>query len=113
MKTFYTFGAIVMLWLILNGLTAQTLEQKVLNVFSTLDLSQVPSGILYERSLEYLPLKSIDGHTAVDTQNFSPFQLALAYGMMEYANVDSSHRTYINPYFDLIKSSQQCTIPSQ
>ncbi|HMW38778.1 MAG: hypothetical protein K1X68_05920 [Saprospiraceae bacterium] len=113
MKTKITFSVMALLCLLIRSLTAQSLEQKVLNALSTLDQSQVPSQILYERSLEYLPLKSIDGWTQVDTINTSMFQLGLAHGMMEFAYVDTSHRANIDPYFDLIDQvkANQDTIP--
>ncbi|NOT36834.1 MAG: hypothetical protein HOP11_05610 [Saprospiraceae bacterium] len=99
--------------LMISKINAQSLEQKVLNALSTLDQSQVPSGILYERSCEYIPLKSLDGYEVIDSINPSMFQLGLAYGMMEFANVDTLHRVNINPFFTLVNGADdhKDTIP--
>lgn len=58
-----------LLCLLINKITAQSLEQKVLNALSTLDQSHVPSVILYERSLEYVPLKLLDGYSIIKSES--------------------------------------------
>lgn len=114
MKTQHFSPVLAMLCLLaISKINAQTLEQKVLNALSTLDQSLVPSGIFYERALEYLPLKLLDGYGVIDSFNPSMFQLGLAYGMMEFANVDTSHRVNIEPFFSLVNHSEflKDTIP--
>ncbi|NOT36832.1 MAG: hypothetical protein HOP11_05600 [Saprospiraceae bacterium] len=91
--------------LMVSKINAQSLEQKVLNALSPLDQSQVASGILYERSCEYIPLKLLDGYEVIDSINPSMFQLGLAYGMMEFANVDTLHRLNIDPFFTLVNGA--------
>ncbi|MBK8451184.1 MAG: hypothetical protein IPO78_12925 [Saprospiraceae bacterium] len=97
-----TFTFLSLFWFSTLTLFSQFLEQRLQERISTLDLNQVPSGILYERSLECQPLKMLNGNSLNDSINFSPNYFAFAYGMLLWADIDTTTRIENDSFFDLV-----------
>ncbi len=75
-----------------NGQAQDTmsLEQKVQNVLSGLDQSEISTGIFYERAPEYVALDMFDGRELPDSTLLEGNQFEMAYGMIYTAYYDNS-----------------------
>ena len=68
-------------WVQLSSQSLQ-LEDKVLNALSTLDQTQVPSGLLYERVPSYYLMEYFRGNYLSDTTSVLINRISVFYGMI-------------------------------
>jgi hypothetical protein len=86
-----------MLWLLFcaGSISAQSnphkdIELQLLDAFSTLDMSEVNTGILYNRVPEYVLLNKYDGTSQADSIAMDYKTFSLTYGMINMAHIDKS-----------------------
>ncbi len=85
----------LVLMCILLGITsislhAQSMEERQKEPFNTLDLTQVPTSLLMDRTLGYIDFSVLDGYQMVDSIRLSSRDYPYAYAMLHIANVDIS-----------------------
>ncbi len=83
------------LWLFVGAgfISAQSnpereLELQLLDAFSTLDMTEVKTGILYNRVPEYVSLYMLDGRRLPDSIAMDGKSFTLAYGMLNWAHLN-------------------------
>ena len=60
-------------------------------VLGNLDLSQVPNGLLLEKSIPFAPLDSFNGEYSLDTNFVSPLRFKLIYATLAGAAINTSY----------------------
>ncbi|MEZ4906551.1 MAG: hypothetical protein R2771_02655 [Saprospiraceae bacterium] len=66
------------------------IETQYRDAFSTLDMSELNTGILYDMVPEYVPLYVLNGQALPDSIAMDGKSFTLAYGMINYAHLDRS-----------------------
>ncbi|MBK7231680.1 MAG: hypothetical protein IPH93_05335 [Saprospiraceae bacterium] len=69
---------------------SEQLEDKVLSALSTLDQTQCPSGILYERVPEYYPLEYWRGNYLSDSTSFLISRFCMLHGMLQIMDINQN-----------------------
>ncbi len=104
-----TFFVLAILCLHLTSLRAQQaaeddLEAIVEQALATLDYSEVPTGILYEKIPTYLPLPLFDGSTVADSIALIKERYLIAYGMLDRAHTATSPMLPVDALWEIADS---------
>jgi len=86
---------IVTFMLFLFGITsstfyAQSMEERQMEPFTSLDLAQVSTGLLMDQALGYVNIPGYNGQQLVDSLSLTGLEFPFLYSMIQRSHVDSS-----------------------